>query len=101
MYRQATAEGLGFSLKLPSWASNLVQDVVQDVRLTVNTPAGPVSVTPAQALAYAKGAKLSVARPGALPGPIQQVANAVQGIPGGWLTVGAAALALVFLLKRK
>lgn len=102
---QQEMQGLGFSLKLPDWARNIVSDVTQDVqavknlRLSVSTPGGPVSLTPAQALRIAQSARLSSGP--VVPGPLQHVSDFVDSIPGGWLTVLVVGGGLAWLLLKR
>jgi hypothetical protein len=103
-YRDA-AESLG----LPRWLTppkilrDAVSKIFKEAKVTVQTPAGPVEMTPAEAARYAAQLKLNVSIGGrsksASDNLPAQIADKVQRIPGGWLTVagGAVLLGLVIV----
>ena len=76
---------LGFSFKPPRWLRDAVSGIKISVPpTTVPTPGGgTVTFNPASQQ------------------QLPDVTGAVQQIPGGWLTLGAAGVALYLLLSRR
>lgn len=104
---------LGFSLKPPKWARDAVANLVKkvDVKTTVSSPAGPVTVNPLDPATLSKAAEaLRNARvtinpqPAGTPTPTDPGAFVESQVPGGWLTLaaaGAGLFALVAMSKRR
>jgi hypothetical protein len=89
-YQQVS--GLGLSLKPPKWLRNTIRSGIQSVEDAARESAAKA----ADAAAAAARAKNTPA-----PGPAEQVNAAVQNIPGGWLTIAAAGLGVLLLMRRK
>ncbi len=85
-------QGLGISLKPPSWLRNAVRGVVSD---TVNT------ATQAAKDAAARAAQDAANRLRPPQTAADQVNSAVAAIPGGWLTIAAVGLGALLLFKRR
>lgn len=84
-------QGLGFSLKPPSWARNAIRSVVSD---TVN------AATKAARDAASAAARDAAQRLQTPPrSPVDQVNDAVAAVPGGWLTIIGIGLGALALLK--
>ena len=100
-----TLADVGFSLKPPKWARKAGAALVKKLSVTIPTAGGPVTVTPDQAAQYAaalRGAQVQYG-PEAPSSGAAAVAAAVESkVPGGWLTVAAAAgvLALLVMPRR-
>jgi hypothetical protein len=81
-------------LKPPKWLRKLINTPV-----SVPTQAGTISVTPGQVISASSNA----------PSPIQQaagnaargVSDFVDGIPGGWWTVGGGVALFAWILTRR
>lgn len=92
---------------LPSWLSKIVGTIVRGTQVTVPTPAGNVvfDLSDPNAVNTAKqiltGARVSTTVGNRPQTPLEQASAAVESIPGGWLTIGAGALALVLLMRRR
>lgn len=92
---------------LPSWLSKIVGTIVRGTQVTVPTPAGNVvfDLSDPKAVATAKsilsGARVSTTVGNKPQTPLEQASAAVESVPGGWLTLAGAALALVFLMRRR
>lgn len=105
---QENLQGLGFSLKPPAWlrslGSKVVSAIKSNVRVSVPTPAGTITVDPndpdslRRAQEILRGARVEVGAPA--PSPAQQAASMVESIPGGWLTVAAIGTGLMWLATR-
>lgn len=87
MYANMSEPGLGFSLKPPSWLVQAVQSLTRSGAATVPTPGGG-TVTVTTPSAYR-------------PTPASTTFPLIEQIPGGWLTVAAVGVGLIFLLKRR
>lgn len=82
--KQSGFSGLGFSLKPPSWLVKDVKAIFGGAKTaSVPTPGGPVTVS------LPGGDSTATASPPA----------GVDSIPGGWLTLGAVGLGLLFMLR--
>ncbi|MFH1177109.1 MAG: hypothetical protein V1750_06855 [Acidobacteriota bacterium] len=99
--------GLGLSLKPPAWLRNIVGTVIQGTKVSVPTQTGiPITVDLSDPQAMAKlkamlaGTTFSTSVGTTKPTIAQQAANALESIPGGWLTVAGAALLGVLVLPR-
>lgn len=101
-------QDLGFSLKPPAWLRKIAGTVIHGTTATIPTPTGvPITVdlgNPASVDAAKRalaGTKLSTSVGQPAPTLAQQADAAVTGtIPGGWLTLVGAGLALLFLRRR-
>lgn len=102
--RSAGLGGLDLSLKPPKWLRNVVSAVTGNVKVTVPTPAGPINPLDPNAgkLLREAAANTTVTIGRQANAPAADVPSFVENqVPGGWLTVGAGALALVLLLAGK
>lgn len=86
--------GLGLSLKPPKWLRKLINTPV-----SVPTQAGTISVTPGQIIASSNTAPSPIAQ--AAGNAAAGVSQFVDGVPGGWWTIGGGALALAWILTRR
>jgi hypothetical protein len=100
--------GLGFSLKPPAWLRNFAGAVIKGTTISVPTPSGiPIVVDGSDPNAYQKilamfrGTTVSTQAGTPSPSIPQRAAQAIQNIPGGWLTVGALALGAIMLSKNR
>lgn len=103
--------GLDFSLKPPKWLRNIVKGVTDGigVKAEVPTPGGPVVVdsrdpqaTRDSVEAVADRLRRTTITIGRREQPARQpMSEIIEQIPGGWLTVGAGGLALVWMLTRR
>ena len=103
MYQSLQLSGLGLSLKPPKWLRNTVRDAINKVTVTVPTGVGPVTLTPAQAAAAARGAQVTYSTGPKPPSPMDAANDFVSDkVPGGWvgLALGGAAL-YYFMSKRR
>lgn len=104
-------DGLDFSLKPPKWLRNAVSSVTNaiGIRAEVPTPAGPIAVdtrdpqaTRDSVEAVADRLRRTTVTIGPREQPTRQpMSEIVEQIPGGWLTIGFGAAALLFLLSRR
>jgi len=85
----AGLSGLGFSLKPPAWLRTAVGQVVGGTKISI----------PSVNIPLPGGG--SVTTPGTRPSFPQQAQEAVEKIPGGWITVAAVAIGAVLLLRRR
>lgn len=90
----------------PSWLRNLVGSVIRGTSVTVPTPAGSQTFdlgNPSHVAflrSMASGASLSVTRkPPAADTPAGKINEAVQNVPGGWVTIAGGIVGLFFLAK--
>lgn len=97
---------VGFSLKPPAWLRQAVSSAVQAIKpkITLNTPAGPVTVDPTNATEIRQ--TISQLRPsvtfGAQPPTLfDRVSAGVDAIPGGGVTLALAGGALLLLLMSR
>lgn len=95
---------LEFSLKPPKILRDLGTSIARAVvgGVTVTLPTGQV-FRASDLPNVVAGSQVNVAQPQAGPTPssaASQVNRAVEGIPGGWATVGLGAAALVFFLMQ-
>lgn len=101
MYECRNRSGLGFSLKPPEWLRAIGQQIIGGVSVNVPTPVGPVSLSPGQVAAAARGTTVTYKPPSQPPTLAEQVERSV---PGGFGTLGALAvggLVLMLLLRRR
>jgi len=87
----------------PKWLRKVAGIAVKGSQVTVPTPVGPQvfdlgnpdSLRALQALVT--GTKLGL-KPAPTPGHAGQITRIAEGIPGGWLTIGAVAIGAFLLL---
>lgn len=93
--------GLGISLTPPRWLREAAANAFKSATVRVNTPAGPIDLSPADAAAALKSARITVGAD-RMPAssPAEAISRGVESIPGGWLTVAGLGLAAVFVLPR-
>ena len=81
-------DGLGLSLKPPSWLTTAISNLTSGKPATVPLPTGgSVQVTTPNTQPQQ-------------PAIITQAEGAVASIPGGWLTIAAIGAGAIFLLPR-
>lgn len=100
--------GLGFSLKPPAWLRNFAGAVIKGTTITIPTPTGiPIVVDGSDPNAYQKilamlrGTTVSTQAGAASPSIPQRAAQAIENIPGGWLTVATLGIATFLLLRGR
>jgi len=100
--------GLGFSLKPPAWLRNFGGAVIKGTTITIQTPTGiPIVVDGIDPQAYQRvlamlrGPRVSTAAGAAGPSRRPGAAQAIENIPGGWLTVATLGIAAFLLLKGR
>lgn len=96
-------EPMGFSLKPPKFIRDAVSAVVRQVvgGTTITLPTGQV-VSASDLPSVVAGARVNVntQQPAQSSSPAAQMNATVERIPGGWITVAAAAIAGGLLLSR-
>jgi hypothetical protein len=84
----APPNGLGLSLKPPAWLRKIVSETVKGTKVSVP----PITVP-------LPGGGSATIHP--TPPTLQQQAEqAVENVPGGWLTIAAIAAGAIFILPR-
>lgn len=93
---------------IPSWLQAIGNKIVKGTTVTVPTPAGPVSIDLGNkasvdaARRALTGTRVSTSVANKPASPIEQFSDHVENnVPGGWLTVGLAAAAALFLLSKR